>query len=348
MGLTPDSRRDSPFLRACRGDIPERTPVWILRQAGRYLPQYRAVRARFPNFLDFLAHPEAAAEVTLQPPALLDVDAAILFSDILTVLPPLGLELAFLEGEGPRIANPLTESRLAGLPRFDPVQEIPHVYETVRLCRAQLPAHLPLIGFAASPWTLACYAVDGGGSRDFSKVRSWMHRSPVSFRVLLEKLADVLVDHLSAQAEAGCDALQIFESWGSLVASEDYRAHILPVIQRMTSELRDRTGKPVIFYVNGASTLLDEVADAGADVVAIDWRISLAKARARVGTTPLQGNFDPTLLHAPLETIAERVRTAAAQAKGGAWIANLGHGIQPDAPVAGLKALIDAVHALQP
>lgn len=340
------SRRQGPFLSACRGEVPDRVPVWILRQAGRYLPQYRAVRSRFPSFLDFLAAPEAAAEVTLQPPALLGVDAAILFSDILTVLPPLGLDLAFLEGEGPRIANPLTEGREKLLPRFDPVAELPHVHETIRIARANLDDHLPLIGFAASPWTLACYAVDGGGGRDFSRTRAWMHRSPASFRTLLEHLGSVLVDHLAAQAESGCDALQIFESWGSLVAPEDYRAMVLPVIQRMCAELRERTGVPVIFYVNGASTLLDEVADAGADVVAVDWRIPLAKVRARVGATPIQGNFDPTLLHAPPESIAERVRQVAPQTRGGTWIANLGHGIQPDAPVAGLQALIQAVHAL--
>jgi len=346
--MIPSSRRESPFLKACRGEASERVPVWILRQAGRYLPQYRAVRSRFPSFLDFLAAPEAAAEVTLQPTQLLGVDAAILFSDILTVLPPLGLDLAFLEGEGPRIANPLTEGREKLLPFFDPVAELPHVHETIRLCRSGLPEQVPLIGFAASPWTLACYAVDGGGGRDFSRTRAWMHRSPASFRALLEHLGTVLVDHLAAQAESGCDALQIFESWGSLVAPEDYRATVLPVVQRMCAQLRERTGVPVIFYVNGASTLLDEVADAGADVVAVDWRIPLSKVRARVGRTPIQGNFDPTLLHAPPETIAQRVRAVAPQARGGAWIANLGHGIQPDAPVAGLQALIDAVHALPP
>ena len=346
MGVIGSPCQESPFLRACRGETSDRVPVWILRQAGRYLPEYRTVRSQFHNFLDFLAHPEAAAEVTLQPPALLDVDAAILFSDILTVLPPLGLNLAFLEGEGPRIANPLTEGSEIGLPRFDPIQELPHIFETVRLCRANLPATIPLIGFAASPWTLACYAVDGGGGRDFSKTRAWMHRSPASFRALIERLADVLIEHLAAQAEAGCDALQIFESWGSLLAPADYRRMILPAIQRMCSELHSRTGRPVIVYINGASTLMTELLDTGANVCAIDWRIPLSKARTLAGSRPLQGNFDPTLLHAPDETIVRHVREAALGAKGGPWIANLGHGIQPDAPVSGLKTLIQAVHAL--
>ena len=348
MGVTHPETASCAFLKACRGERPDRVPVWILRQAGRYLPEYRRVRSRFPGFLDFLANPEAAAEVTLQPPALLGVDAAILFSDILTVLPPLGLDLAFVEGEGPRIANPFREGSEKTISVFDPVRELPHVHEAVRLSRSALPRTLPLIGFAASPWTLACYAVDGGGGRDFSRTRAWMHRSPASFRVLLERLGDVLVEHLAAQAEAGCDALQIFESWGSLLSPDDYRRMVLPVVGRMCSQLRERTGRPVIAYINGASTLMPELLETGADVFAVDWRIPLAKARALAGSRTLQGNFDPTLLHAPAETIAERVREAARGARGGAWIANLGHGIQPDAPVSGLKALIDAVHALPP
>lgn len=294
----------------------------------------------------FLAHPEAAAEVTLQPPALLGVDAAILFSDILTVLPPLGLDLAFKEGEGPRIANPLREGDERDLPRFDPKLELPHVHEAVRLCRLGLPESLPLIGFAAAPWTLACYAVDGGGSKDFSRTRAWMHRSPVSFRNLLERLTDVLVDHLVAQAESGCDALQVFESWGSLVSPSDYQENVLPSVRRLVAQVQERSGKPVIFYANGASTLLDQVQESGADVLAIDWRIGLDQARRRIGGRPLQGNFDPTLLHASQATIQAQVRAAWSATRGGPWIANLGHGIQPDAPVEGLKALIEAVHSL--
>lgn len=348
MGVTNSDRQASAFLKACRGERPDRVPVWILRQAGRYLPEYRAVRTRFRGFLDFLAHPEAAAEVTLQPPALLDVDAAILFSDILVVLPPLGLELAFHEGEGPRIANPLTEGAQTRLPLYDPRLELPHVFETVRLCRAGLPDAVPLIGFAASPWTLACYAVEGGGGRDFSRARAWLHRSPATFQALIERLADILIEHLAAQAEAGCDALQIFESWGSLLAPEDYRAIVLPAVRRMVATLKARTGKPVIVYINGASTLMQELLDADGDVSAIDWRIPMARARELAGSRTLQGNFDPTLLHAPDDVIAQRVREAAHGARGGAWIANLGHGIQPDAPVSGLRALVQAVHALPP
>lgn len=343
MGLS-----ESPFLQACAGRIPSRTPVWILRQAGRYLPEYRAVRSRFPDFLSFIKDPQACAEVTCQPPEILGVDAAILFSDILTVLPPLGLDLAFKEGEGPRISNPLRSGDGRKLFVFDPVLETGYVMDAVRACRAALPADLPLIGFAGSPWTLACYAVDGGGGKEFSKTRAWLHSDPAGFSKVLETLADVVADYLAAQAEAGCQVLQIFESWGGILSPSDYRRVVLPAVQRLVARLRERTGVPVIFYCNGASTLMGVLTDLDADVYAIDWRMSLSVARAHVGPRTLQGNFDPCLLHASPETIRNAVRLAHAQAAGGPWIANLGHGIMPDAPVSGLKALVDAVHELPP
>jgi uroporphyrinogen decarboxylase len=341
--------KGSPFLRACRGERPDRTPVWILRQAGRYLPQYRAVRSRFPDFLAFLRTPEAAAEVTCQPIEALGVDAAILFSDILTVLPPLGFDLAFREGEGPRISNPLRAGEGRELPHFDPTEEIPWVQDAVRACRKALPSDIPLIGFAGAPWTLACYAIDGGGNREFSKTRAWLHSDPASFSRVLDSLADVVTTHLEAQARAGCQALQLFESWGGLLSPSDYRRVVVPVLERIGHALRLKLPDvPVILYCNGASTLLPVLSSLPFDVFAVDWRIGLAQARAELGKHPLQGNFDPTLLHAPEETIRQRVRDAARDTRGGAWIANLGHGIMPDAPVSGAKALVDAIHALKP
>ena len=350
MGLDQGSAglEASPFLQACAGRIPSRTPVWILRQAGRYLPEYRAVRAKFPDFLSFIKTPSACAEVTCQPVDIIGVDAAILFSDILTVLPPLGLDLAFKEGEGPRISNPLRSGDGRKLSAYDPVSEVGYVMDAVRACRAALPAATPLIGFSGAPWTLACYAVDGGGGKEFSKTRAWLHADPVGFSRVLETLADVAADYLAAQAEAGCQALQIFESWGGIVAPSDYRRVVLPAVERLLARLRTRTRVPVIFYCNGASTLMGVLGGLEADVMGIDWRMSLAVARTHVGTRTLQGNFDPCLLHAPEDTIRKAVQLAHAQAAGGPWIANLGHGIQPDAPVSGLKALVDAVHALPP
>ena len=338
---------DSPFLRACRGERPDRTPAWILRQAGRYLPQYRAVRARFPDFLEFLKAPEAAAEVTCQPVAELGVDAAILFSDILTVLPPMGFDLAFREGEGPRISNPLRAGQSRELPRFDPVREIPWVQEAVRACRRSLPADIPLIGFAGAPWTLACYVIDGGGNREFPRTRAWLHSDPASFSRVLESLADVVASHLVAQAEAGCQALQVFESWGGLLSPQDYRRVVAPSLERLADALRTALpATPRILYCNGASTLLPVLAPLPYDVLAVDWRIGLDRAREIAGSRPLQGNFDPTLLHAPEETIRERVRDAARATAGGAWIANLGHGITPEVPVENAQAFVQAVHSL--
>ncbi|MBK9578645.1 MAG: uroporphyrinogen decarboxylase [Fibrobacteres bacterium] len=339
---------DSPFLKACRGEISDRIPVWILRQAGRFLPQYREVRSRFPDFLEFVRNPEACAEVTCQPPALLGVDAAILFSDILTVLPPLGFDLAFREGEGPRISNPLRSGDGRNLTAFDPVQELSYVMDAVRACRAALPADLPLIGFAGAPWTVACYAVDGGGSKEFSRTRAWLYSDPNGFAKVLATLADTTADYLAAQAEAGCQVLQVFESWGGLLSPTDYRRMVIPAMERLLARLREKTNLPVIVYCNGGSTLLRELLPLDCQVLAFDWRIEMANARAIAGKRPLQGNFDPCLLHASHEDIGRRVREVAAQSAGGAWIANLGHGIQPDAPVAGLKALIDAVHAIDP
>ncbi|HNY29774.1 MAG TPA: uroporphyrinogen decarboxylase [Fibrobacteria bacterium] len=339
---------DSPFLKACRGEAVDRVPVWILRQAGRFLPQYREVRGRFPDFLEFVRNPEACAEVTCQPPAILGVDAAILFSDILTVLPPLGFDLAFREGEGPRIANPLRAGDGRKLSPFDPARELSYVMDAVRACRRSLPVDLPLIGFAGAPWTVACYAVDGGGSKEFSRTRGWLHADPVGFSMVLEALADTTADYLAAQAEAGCQVLQVFESWGGLLSPTDYRRVVVPVLQRLLARLRERTELPVIVYCNGGSTLLKELLVLDCQVLAFDWRIEMKDARAIAGSRPLQGNFDPCLLHAPHGDIARRVREVAAQSKGGPWIANLGHGIQPDAPVEGLKALIDAVHAIDP
>lgn len=344
MGLN-----DSPFLQACRGVIPSRTPVWILRQAGRFLPEYRAVRARYRDFLEFIRDPQASAEVTCLPPAILGVDAAILFTDLPPVLIPFGFDLSYREGEGPRISNPLRSGDGRKLSTYDPVEKLGYVMDAVRACRKALPADLPLIGFAGAPWTVACYAVDGGGGKEFPKARAWFHAEPKGFAQVLDTLADTTADYLAAQAQAGCQALQLFESWGGLLSPSDYRRMVLPVLERLVARVRSQApGIPLILYCNGASTLLSVLKDLPVDVLAVDWRMSLSDARAVIGNRPLQGNFDPTLLHAPPETIRESVRTAAREVAGGPWIANLGHGILPDAPVSGLRALIDAVHEPPP
>ena len=337
---------ESPFLAVLSGRKPSRVPVWIMRQAGRYLPQYRALRADFPRFTDFLATPEAAAEATMQPVDALDVDAAILFSDILVVLPPLGLTLEYREGEGPRLGNLLdSEDRIRQIPRFDPSRDVPFVLEAIHLARKALAGRVPLIGFAAAPWTLSCYAVDGRGGKDFLRTRSLLHREPALFDLLLERLSDLTIEYLCAQAEAGAEVLQLFESWALLFDPDTYAHRILPHTARVISEVKARAKVPVILYGNGASLLTTPFASTQADALGIDWRIPMHQARQAFGDRPLQGNLDPAALLGTPESIALAVAKIARENAGGPWIGNLGHGISPNVPVANAQAFVNAVHA---
>jgi len=335
------------FLSVLKGQRPERHPAWIMRQAGRYLPEYREVRKKFPKFTDFLANPDAACEVTVQPVDILDVDAAILFSDILVVLPPLGLTLEYRENEGPRLGNLLDNAdRIRQLPRVDPTEGTGYVLEAIRRVRKVLNDRVPLIGFAAAPWTLACYAVDGKGGKEFPRTRALMHREPALFDLLLSKLADLTIDYLCAQAEAGAQALQLFESWAILFDEVTYTSRILPHTARVVAEVKAKTGVPVILYGNGASLLMEPFQSTNADALGIDWRIPMAKARALVGNRPLQGNLDPAVLLGSSEAVIEGVKAIHAANAGKPWIANLGHGITPEVPVENAKAFVQAVHSL--
>ena len=335
------------FLSVLKGKTPSRNPAWIMRQAGRYLPEYRAVRKNFPKFTDFLANPDAACEVTIQPVDILDVDAAILFSDILVVLPPLGLTLEYRENEGPRLSNLLDNAdRIRQLPRVDPTEGTGYVLEAIRRVRKALDNRVPLIGFAAAPWTLACYAVDGKGGKEFPRTRALMHKEPALFDLLLSKLADLTIDYLCAQAEAGAQALQLFESWAILFDEVTYTSRILPHTARVVAEVKAKTGVPVILYGNGASLLMEPFQTTNADCMGIDWRIPMAKARALVGNRPLQGNLDPAVLLGSPEAVIEGVRAIHAANGGAPWIANLGHGITPEVPVENAKAFVQAVHGL--
>jgi uroporphyrinogen decarboxylase len=337
---------EHPFLAVLSGRTPSRVPAWIMRQAGRYLPQYRALRAGFPRFTDFLTSPEAAAEATVQPVDALDVDAAILFSDILVVLPPLGLTLEYREGEGPRLGNLLdTEDRIRQIPRFDPSRDTPFVLQAIRLARRALDGRVPLIGFAAAPWTLACYAVDGRGGKEFLRTRSLLRRDPALFDLLLERLSDLTVEYLCAQAEAGAEALQLFESWALLFDADTYSRRILPHTARVVSEVKARAKVPVILYGNGASLLAEPFASTQADALGIDWRIPMHRARAALGNRILQGNLDPAALLGSPRSIADAVSRIARENGGGPWIGNLGHGISPDVPVEHARAFVEAVHS---
>lgn len=327
------------FLRACRREPVDRTPVWLMRQAGRYLPEYRALRAKH-DFLEMTRAPELAAEVTLQPVRRFGMDAAILFADILTPIAGAGYEVAF--SPGPVMARPVrSEADLALLLRFDPEEAVPETLETIRLLRRELD--VPLIGFAGAPFTLACYLVDGKGTKDFALTRGLLYRDPDFGRRLLDALAASLVAYGLAQVRAGAQALQVFDTWGGLLGEREYEEFNVPVLRRVFAELRP-AGVPLIYYMNGPARL-DVAGSLGADVVGIDWRTCMAGARrALEGVAAVQGNLDPLALLAPEEVVRERVRDVLRRAgPGPGHVFNVGHGIHKDTPPESVAVLVEAV-----
>jgi uroporphyrinogen decarboxylase len=326
------------FLRACLRQPVERTPVWMMRQAGRYLPEYRATRARAGGFLDLCKNPELACEVTLQPIDILGADAAILFSDILVVPEAMGMELTFGTGEGPKFPQPI-ESRadVERLPIPDPEDSLDYVMAAVRAIRQGLDGRVPLIGFTGSPWTLATYMVEGGGSKNFSKVKAMAFNEPATMHLLLAKLADSVASYLNAQIANGAQAVQIFDTWGGILTTRDYREFSLAYMQRIVSQLmREHEGRrvPVILYTKGGMGWLEAIADTGCDVVGLDWSIDIDVAKGRIGNkVALQGNMDPTMLYATPERIRAEVKDILARfGHGSGHVFNLGHGITPDVP----------------
>lgn len=334
------------FLRACRRQPVDTTPVWIMRQAGRYLPEYRATRARAGDFLALCKTPDLACEVTLQPIDILKVDAAILFSDILIPVEAMGIPLAFAEGEGPKLEPVRSTADMARLHVPDPVAETGFVMDAVRLIRRELAGRVPLIGFSGAPFTLASYAVEGGTSRSFRHVLAWMYADPAGFKALLDILADTVIAYCSAQVEAGVQALQLFDTWAGVLSRRNYREFALPATVKVVQALR-RLEVPLVLYVNGGSPFLEEMGASGVDVVSVDWRISLAEASSRtLGAVALQGNLDPIVLHAPRAVIEREVGRVLADAPPQGHVFNLGHGILPDVPVEAAQALVEIVHRL--
>jgi uroporphyrinogen decarboxylase len=336
---------DSRFLQACRREHTDVTPVWFMRQAGRYMPEYRALRQKH-SILELCHHPELAAQVTLQPVARLGVDAAILFADILLPFEPLGLGLSFEAGEGPRIAHPIrAATQVSALPPVEPVQDLGYVLEAVRLAVRALPPDVPLIGFAGAPFTLASYAIEGGATRSFTVTKRFMYAEPAAWHALMSRFAELVGRYLAAQATAGARALQLFDSWVGCLAPEDYRAHVQPYSRR-TLELASTGGVPVIHFATDTAGFLEQFAAAGGDVIGVDWRIPLDIAWQRIGPArAIQGNLDPTLLLAPRAVLEARVRDVLARA--GArpgHIFNLGHGVLPETPVEALQAVVELVH----
>jgi uroporphyrinogen decarboxylase len=330
------------FLRACRRRPVERTPVWLMRQAGRSLPEYRALRERH-DFPTLLREPELAAEVTLQPVDRLDVDAAILFSDILVPAAALGVEVEFRPG--PVIEHPLRSSRdVAALDAADPEASVAYVFETIRILRERLAGRVPLIGFAASPFTLAAYLVEGGGSKGFEHTMALLYGDPAAAQRLLEKVAETTERYVVAQVRAGAQAIQLFDTWAGLLDRRTFREFDLPHVRRIFDRLAGMD-VPRIYFALHAAHLLPEIRDCGADVVGVDWRVGLAQAsRALGGGFALQGNLDPSVLLAPPATIETRVREILDDASGLAGhVFNLGHGVLPATPVEHLQALVGAV-----
>lgn len=334
------------FLRACRLQEVDRTPVWFMRQAGRYMPEYRALRARH-SLLTLCRTPELAVEVTLQPVDALGVDAAILFSDLLLPLAPLGIPFDFQAGEGPVIERPLrSRADIDALRKFEPREDLGMVLEAIRTLRRELEGRVPLIGFAGAPFTLASYAIEGGHSSNFAATKSLLYNDPEAWHRLAALLADVAGSYLRAQIEAGAQAVQVFDSWIGALDAGDYREFVLPHVQALFAHL-EGTDVPVIHFGTGTGHLLEEQRAAGGHVIGLDWRTQLDDGWARLGPgVGVQGNLDPTLLFGPRARLLARVDDVLRRAAGRrGHIFNLGHGILPGTPVENVKAVVEHVHA---
>ncbi len=335
-----------PFLRACQREATAYTPVWLMRQAGRYLPEYRAIRKRL-SLLDLCKTPAAAAEVTVGAVEKLGVDAAIIFADILLLAEPLGVGLTFVRGEGPAVHRPVrTREDVLRLRDVDPQEDLAFVFEAVRLARQSLGGRVPLIGFAGAPFTIASYLIEGQPSRDFLRTKHVMHTDPETWRALLDRLARLTARYLNGQIAAGCDAVQLFDSWIGCLSPEAYRRHVLPYTRRVIADLTP--GVPVIHFGTGTAGLLELMREAGGDVIGLDWRVDLGDAWRRLGDgVGVQGNLDPALLLTTPEEIRRGVRAVLAAAGGRpGHIFNLGHGVLPNTPWEHAVAVVEAVHEL--
>ncbi|MDD9895357.1 MAG: uroporphyrinogen decarboxylase [Gammaproteobacteria bacterium] len=328
------------------------TPVWMMRQAGRYLPEYRATRKQAGNFLNLCQTPELACEVTLQPLKRFAFDAAILFSDILTIPDAMGQGLYFEEGEGPRFRKVIRSAQdVEQLPELDAGSDLAYVMDAVSLIRKELNGSVPLIGFSGSPWTLATYMIEGGGSKDFRVAKEFMYNNPESMHLLLDKLAKAVTDYLNCQINAGAQAVQIFDTWGGILTTSSYLEYSLGYMKKIVSNLiREREGRPVpvILFTKNGGLWLEAIANSGANAVGLDWTIDIGTARQRIGQhCALQGNMDPSILYASPSAIKNEVgNILASYGSGDGHVFNLGHGITPEVNPDHVSAFVDAVHEL--
>ena len=342
------------LLRALGREPVDRTPVWIMRQAGRYLPEYREVRAEAGSFMDLCRNAELACEVTMQPLRRFDLDAAILFSDILTVPDAMGLGLYFEPGEGPRFERPVRDAAaVRALPVPDVHESLRYVTDAVSRIRRELAGSVPLIGFSGSPWTLGTYMVEGASSKDFRHIKALAYDQPAVLHELLDKTARAVTDYLNAQVEAGAQALMIFDTWGGALAHDAYERFSLAYARQVIDGLiRQHDGRrvPVVFFTKGGGLWIERIADCGADGLGVDWTISLDEARRRTGDrVALQGNLDPSTLYASPATIRDEVRRVLNEfGAGSGHVFNLGHGVHPQIPPDHVRAMVDAVHEFSP
>jgi len=353
--LNVDRPKNDRFLRALRREPVDRTPIWLMRQAGRYLPEYRETRRRAGSFLAMAQNPDIACEITLQPLARFDLDAAILFSDILTIPDAMGLGLYFVEGEGPKFRDPVRDAAaIAKLGVPDMESELRYVMDAVRTVRGELDGRVPLIGFSGSPWTLACYMVEGGGSKDFARIKAMALNDPQALHALLSVNTDAVIAYLSAQRAAGAQALQVFDTWGGVLSPAMYREFSLPYLTRIAAELERGAGTertPLILFGKGNSAHLEALAGCGAEAVGVDWLVELGEAARRTGgRVALQGNLDPATLYGSPEAIRREARRALDCYRDGnngsreGHVFNLGHGMSPDMDPEHVAVLVDEVH----
>jgi len=338
------SAPESRFVKACRGEPVDRTPVWFMRQAGRYMPEYRAVRNAH-SLIEICKHPELAAEVTIAAAEILKVDAAIIFADLLLPLEVMGLRFHFSSGEAPTIERPLRDQQDISALRTDRASELGYVAETVRQVCKHFGTRLPVIGFCGAPFTLASYMIEGGGARNYVHTKKMMYCAPSAWHELMQKLVTVLSEYAAQQVRAGADVVQIFDSWVGCLSVDDYRRYVLPSAAKLIKAVQSN-GVPVIYFGTDTATLLKSMKETGAEVIGLDWRIALDEGWTKIGSGAVQGNLDPVLLFAPWKELkkgAEEILQRAGGQPG--HIFNLGHGILPETPVDNVKALVQFVQA---